>query len=552
MSKRVRGADERRPIYEGKLGLVARAIDGAIGMVAPGLAHRMSRARMQREALLAFQAARITRIEPSSPKTSADSNVLPDLDRLRDKSRILAQDDPHVIAAVDITVECTIGDGIVPRGKCTPAETGLSEEDCRAWNDACTAEFARWSDEESDATGVGTFYDLQELTARELVVDGESFSHALPGGDGMIAVETIDADRVVSPGMYDTYKVRAGVELDGHGRRVAYHVLPAHPQDVGFAGAPNTTVPVRIEAEAGGLTIMTHVFWRRRTGQTRGYPHCSGSANFLGHLREYLYNETVAQRTSAGYALFIKRAISPTDVDVLPVQDTEDGGADLNYLEKIEPGTIEYLNEGEEVQPFAPNRPGTQFEAFVTRILRASASSMGLSYEVMCRDFGRMNLSSARAMLREVRRRFDRLRALIVRGFCQPWWRNVIQSGIVSGRLQPPGAYLDNPEAFLRAQWTAPAYGFVDPVSDAEGSTAAVSANLTTPQEEAAAQGRDAIAVLRERADFLRQAKDLEEANGLTPGALTTPANAQRQAAMAADQANQDQPAAEPAAASNP
>jgi capsid protein len=108
----------------------------------------------------------------------------------------------------------------------------------------------------------------------------------------------------------------------------------------------------------------------------------------------------IAARAASNFAMFIKRTATTEDPDIFPVRGTSQA-TEREYHQELEPGIIEYLNEGEEPVEFAPNRPGTAFDPFVMRMLRSIAASTGLSYEIVARDFGRMNLSSARAMLRE-------------------------------------------------------------------------------------------------------------------------------------------------------
>lgn len=520
MTKRIKNAQQRRPIYAGASGALARAVDAAVSVVMPRLAHRMRVARIQNEAVLAYEAAKITRTEPAQNSGSADAEILPDLKRLRDVSRNTVRDDAHAAAAIQTLVENIVGEQLQPQASCTPEATGMTPEQCQEWNRACEAAWARWAEHEADATKRGTFYDLQALALRCMLVDGDAIGHAVIGGDGLIACELIDADRLESPGFTDTDKIRGGVELGPHGEPVAYHILKNHPNDW-FVGVSFNAQPDRIIAEDNGIAIVQHAYRRDRPGQTRGVPLLASSASYMRHLHHYLNSELIAARANSNVALFIKRPADPTDRDIFPVQDDE-SATGQHFVEELTPGTIEYLNEGEEIAPFTPNRPGSAFEPFVIRVLRAVAASMGLCYELVAKDFGRMNLSSARAVLRECRRGFDLTRRRFVRQFCQPWWNNVIRMEIASGRLKPPAKFLDNDKAFLAARWVSPAYGMVDPVSDVEASVAAVAANLSTPYEEASRAGLDAEQILRERARFLQMQGEIEKEFGLPPGSLST------------------------------
>lgn len=521
MAKRIRGGEERKPIYTGVAGRLARAVDSAVGLVAPRLAHEWRKARVKSAALVAYESARITRQNPKTESGSADSEILPDLRKLRDLSRTLIRDDAHAATTINIHEECIVGEGIRPQSSCTPEATGLSEQECEDWKRACNAEFERWSDEEADATQVGTFYDLQSLALRCYLQDGDAIGHAVVGSNGTISCELIDADRVESPGFTDTQTIRGGVELGAQGQRVAFHILPNHPDDT-FVGSPWSMIPTRVPAtDERGYSIVQHVFKRGRAGQTRGVPLLTPSLLYNRHLHHYLDSELIAARAASNFALFIKRNVTSTDADIFPVQDDEQATGQ-QFHEVLEPGIIEYLNEGEEPVAFNPNRPGNAFEPFVARVLRAISASSGLSYEVVCRDFGRMNLSSARAMLREIKRGFDLTRRRLVRAFCRPWWGNVIRAAVGAGRLRPPAKlWFDNQRAFLAAEWVSPAYGMVDPETDVKGSMLAVDANLSDQWTEAQKHGLDAEQVLLRRARFHKRAREIELQYGLEPGTLT-------------------------------
>lgn len=515
-----RGTTKRRPIYDGVAGAIAKAVDNTVSIFAPRLAHDWRIARIKSAALIAHEGARVTEQQPRAESGSADAEILPDLRQLRDRSRNLIRDDAHAAATINIHEECVVGEGIRPQAACTPETTGMTDEQCAEWNQACNAEWERWAEDEADATRVGTFYDLQALALRCYLQDGDSIGHAVVGGDGLITCELIDADRIESPNGIDTQSIRGGVEIGPHGERLAFHILPNHPDDRLLGAGSWTSQPTRVPVSDNGIVLVQHVFKRTRAGQTRGVPLLTASLLYSKNLHHYLDSELIAARAASNFALFIKRSANKTDQDFYPVRDDEQATGQ-QYHQELSPGIIEYLNEGEEPVPFNPNRPGNAFEPFVVRVLRAIAASSGLSYEVVCRDFARMNLSSARAMLREIKRGFDLTRRRLVRGFCRPWWENVLRMAIGAGRLKPPARFLDNARPFLACDWVAPAYGMVDPETDVKGSMLSVDANLSDQWSEAAKYGLDAEQLLRKRARFYRMALDVEAEFDLEPGTLT-------------------------------
>ena len=281
--KRATSQLPRKGIYDGVRGRLAKAVDAAVGLVAPRLAHEWRRARVRSEALLAFEAARISRLNPSQSSSSADGEILADLPQLRAQCRQLVQNDGHAASAIAILCEAIVGDGIRPQSVATAKGTGLSDAELLAWREACNAEWARWA-EQADATQFGTFYDLQDLALRHLIVDGECFGHTVMDRAGDVWAELLDPDRIESPGRFDTATIRGGVELGERGERVAFHVLDHHPDDMLLYGAKGSWNPTRIAAKDGRFSMMQHGLRRQRAGQTRGVPWLAPGIECLRHL----------------------------------------------------------------------------------------------------------------------------------------------------------------------------------------------------------------------------------------------------------------------------
>jgi lambda family phage portal protein len=515
---RLRNADPVPRIYSGASGLLARAIDSVVGFVAPGTANQMRRRRMESAAMLAFEAATVDRTMPMESAQSADAEVLPNLHTMRARSRRHVQDDSHADSAVHVYVDAVVGPGIRPQCSATIDSTGATQQQVDDWRRQCEGYFETWSNSMADSSGHGTFYDLQQLVARTRKVDGECFTHTVIGGDQTLSIEVIDADRVGNPqGTLDGINLRSGVVVDAKMRPVGYHVSTTHPADVAFLTAANY---VLVPARDGDLSVVQHHYRRNRPGQTRGYPDSASAQQYLEHLHHYLKSEIIGARAAANYAMFIKKAVSASDQEIMSVVDSIDGQNETVYHERLEAGTIAYLNEGEEPVAFNPNRPGAG-DSFVMRMLRAVAASHGMSYERMARDYGGMNYSSMRGLLKEEQRGFDRDRALLVRQFCVPVWKNVIRHGIQTGAIQPPPQYLDQPDVWLESHWIPPAMGWVDPHKEIAAAQEAINANLSTHWHEAGRAGLDPIDVLERKADYYKKAAQIEADNGLPAGTLT-------------------------------
>src|SRR5262245_45470277 len=147
-----RSAQDPREVPMRPPGMVARLLDSVVAAVSPERALRRSHARArlsasaspelrnaQRDrhvAALRFEAAKIDRLRTKMSSGSADGDLLPDLDTLRQKSEALVRDDPHAAAAIRVLLENVVGSGITPQAAVRPEQTGCTESQCAEFNRA--------------------------------------------------------------------------------------------------------------------------------------------------------------------------------------------------------------------------------------------------------------------------------------------------------------------------------------------------------------------------------------------------------------------------------
>jgi len=516
------GKQDQPRIYHGMSGAVARVVDAMLSPFAPGLVVSRQRSRLASAALLSYDAAAKRRTRRTQRASSADEDLLRDLPEIRRNSRAMARDDSAASAMVQVLEENIVGTGLRPQMMVDRELTGMSDKEADSWNRQ-VEQFWAVAGDQIDASENDAFAGLQRLVLRSLVVDGEALAHRTyidePGRRLVgTAWELIDVDRLVDPISVADRDVRSGVEMGPYQNAVAYWITPRHPDESGVrypTARLRENKAERWARHAGGQASLLHVFRRARPGQTRGVPFFAPSFGLVEAMNDMLETELQAARAASKFCAFIKQTM---DASMPGLEQQQDG----QWHERLESATIRYLNDGEELVPYTPNRPGNNFEPFVIRVLRSICASIGVPYELVAKDFGSMNYSSARVALLEARRGFEVLQQLLVEKFCQPAFRSVVIDGVISGRLKMPRGFLQNPEPFLRAYWQPPAWGWVDPVKEIEASRMAIESSLSTPQAEASRQGGDAEANLEMRARFLKRARKVEASYGLDRGELTS------------------------------
>jgi capsid protein len=123
-----------------------------------------------------------------------------------------------------------------------------------------------------------------------------------------LAVQLIEADRVSTPvDRQNEELLRDGVELDGDGQPVAYHILNRHPGDnpLYHGLTPQDWARVPALGESGDPLIV-HLMDMDRIAQTRGVPSLAPVIESLKQLDRYAEAELMAAVVSAFFTVFIK------------------------------------------------------------------------------------------------------------------------------------------------------------------------------------------------------------------------------------------------------
>jgi lambda family phage portal protein len=426
-----------------------------------------------------YEAAAMTRRTTGWSPVASDVNTLVfrNADTLRSRSRDMVRRNPWATNALDAFVGNCIGTGIKPQPLHTDAE--LRERIQVLW--------LRWTDE-ADATGLTDFYGLQALACRSVMEAGECFIRLRPRlpKDGLsvpLQLQLLEAEhlptsetRKLENGNY----IRAGIEFNGIGKRVAYHLYREHPGDA--LNPMASTELVRVPAES-----VLHLFRPIRPGQLRGQPWLTQVLIKLYELDQYDDAELVRKKTAAMFAGFVTKN-APEDVLV------GEGAADANgaALTGLEPGTLQVLLPGEDVKFSNPADVGASYETFMRVQLRSIAAGMGITYEQLTGDLTGVNYSSIRAGLLEFRRRCEQFQhQVIVFQMCRPIWRAWIDAAVLAGALPDGDGNYD-------VKWIPPGFAWVDPLKDIKAQIMAVRAGFKSRAEVVSEQGYDAEEIDRE------------------------------------------------------
>jgi len=451
-------------------------LDRIIGYLSPtaGIRRAFDRMRLVR----AYEAAAPRDPwKPRRPGASANADHAADASALRAKSRALMQNVPYIRAGMASRLACIVGTGIVPTFKGTQ---GAALQ--KLWNNWVPV---------ADADRRLDLYGLQVAAVRAMEVDGEVLIRFRPRykGDGLpvpMQLQLLEVDwldNVRTRGNGDNTVVN-GIEYDALGAPVAYWLWDQHPGDSTISRGTRTQSS-RVLAEQ-----VLHLFAPERPGQGRGFPRLAPVITRVRDLQLYedgeLSRKNLESRLSvlvSGDAASLANPLGGSGM-ADPAKARETGS-----LGDLASGSITELPPGVNVSVVAP----TVAEGYVDYIqhqLHIICAGAGFTYEAATGDMTKVNYSSARVRMLDVRREIEQLQwTVVVPMLCQ---RVVAEFLLAADRagLLPSGGYT--------VEHSTPRWEYVDPQKDVEADMREISGGLASISEKLRRRGYDPTVVFDE------------------------------------------------------
>ncbi|WP_460107476.1 phage portal protein [Pseudomonas sp. H1_F01] len=429
-----------------------------------------------------------------APDNGINSINTPALRNLRGRSRAAVRNDPYAFNVIDKRVSNLIGTGITPRPN--TEDNALRKLLQLLWDD--------WVDE-SDADEHTDFYGQQALVARTVETSGECFVRLRPRRlDEGLAVPLqvqILAPEFVPHDKFETTRtgnaIRAGIEFNPEGKRVAYWMYLSHPRD-GVSLNAGYNQLVRVPASQ-----VLHIFEPVEPGQLRGVPRLSPVLKRLRSLDNYDDAVLFRQEVANLFAGFISRPApesGPVPRDPVtgePLSFDRDG---FTPMVALEPGTMQELGPGEEVEFSKPPDAGNNYPDFMRQQLMAAAAGTGTPYEILTGDMREVNDRALRVVLNEFRRRLEQLQfGVYVHQLCRPIRAAWMDMAVLSGALVLDD-YAKRRREYLRTRWVPQGWAYIQPVQDVQARRMEVQAGFASRSEMVTRTGYDAETVDAENA----------------------------------------------------
>lgn len=425
-----------------------------------------------------------------------DSTIQYDLQELRKRSRDMCRNAPMAIGAINTNCTNIVGAGLKLQAQIDRTVLNISDDDADAWENKTEIEWSLfWDTKNVDLTRTLTGNAIVDMVLRQVLENGEIFVN-LPridrGGPYSLKLQLVEADRVSNPdGKADTDMLFLGIEKDGNGAPVAYHVCNQYP----FAYRPSSKKKewTRVPAYSTkiGLPNIVHVFKPLRPGQTRGVPYLAPVIESLKLLDRYSEAELMAAVIASMLTVFIQKESGDTGFDTSELGQ-ETGASSTDTDVKLASGSIIELARGESIETVDPQRPNTAFDPFVQSILRQIGVALELPFEVLIKHFT-ASYSAARAALLEAWKYFSTRRQWLSENFLNIVYEVWLYEAIASGRIDAPGFFNDPlvRKAYCGCEWIGPAPGQIDPIKEVNAAEKRMNIGLTTHAQETAALGGD-------------------------------------------------------------
>ncbi len=443
---------------------------------------------------------------------SADNVVHMDARQLRISAR--DRDRNHDVSrnALNVLVQNTVGSGIdvmpAPRRSGEQVDVAIAQTLRDLWDE--------WWDR-PEVTWQHDFGKCQQLLARSMYRDGESFFQALVGPVNFLdhgtkvplSIEMFESDLI--PLDYEDPKrnISQGIETNAWKRRLAYWVYKQHPGDARSYNIELKRVPA---------DQIYQVALLDRIHQTRGLSIFASVMNRLIDIQDYEDSERIAAKVAASLCAQIIKGDPAQYGEAM--NNAANAAASLDSLAnayrslRMVPGMIgDDLIPGERVEVIDSNRPNPNAAAFVDAQLRRAAGGFGTSFSSLSMNYNG-TYSAQRQELIEKWGAYAMLGEQFIARVMRPVWSQFVYAATLSGALKVPRGW--SMRELSAAVYVRPQMPWIDPLKEALARAELEDRGWQAPQQSILQTGNDPEDVQRLREDWAARTAN-------TPAPVTAP-----------------------------
>jgi len=430
--------------------------------------------------------------------------------RMVERARHFDRDNMVVGQAVNRLIANIVQDGFTLDVR-TPDE-GVNAELASA--------FSEWSTtpEECDFEGEKTFCEMESLTLRHQVVDGD----IVPVPTSRGSLQLLENHRMRSPNGRNTKDRIHGVEMS-NGKRTGYLLST---RNVGPLETIKSKDLVRVAARnKAGYRNVFHLYMPRRVSQTRGVTCLAPAVVPVTYHDDLQFATMVKAKVASFYALFrqFSEDAEPPEPRRLGAVTTEAASDGTTVaFQQGRPGAEVIGQKGETLTGFAPNIPNPEFFPHATLILTFIAINLDLPVAVLLLDPSDTNFSGWRGAIDQARLRYRAYQRHHRQTFHTPVYEWKVRNFIARDSMLARAANRLGGEIF-RHRWNPPTWPYIEPMKDAASDDLIATRNLNSQRRIQSERGRDfdeiAMEIPQDRLRIAENSYDLAQAaNKKRPG----------------------------------
>lgn len=441
---------------------------------------------------------------------TADDALIPELAKLRERSRDLLRNNPVAVSIIDSMVKNVVGPGLRPQPQIAYDAAGISKAQAKELSRLMRANFKQHA-KCIDFEGKLRFNSMQRLAFRQLLESGEFIAvrRYIDPSERKWAEygscwQLLEPDHLATPPNNEQNpNIRSGIEFNDRGEVVAYWISKKHPGDSSAYRVSSQLEFNRIPAyDEQGRPLVLHKFIKLRPNQSRGVPLLAAIIETLLNLKQAVGNELIALLASSCLAYFIETQDPAGDVmkalDGYNTRTKPDGTTTIDAVERMVPGGVLRLFPGEKANAFMPNRPAPTFKDYIMFSMRWAGSAAGIPYEKFTHDWSNTTYTSGRMSEIDFGGIVDVHQQEFSESFCEPIWELSVEEQMLRGHLPVLRNWERRRSIWTDARWIVPVRPWVDPLKDVTAKGLALEYNLTTLSIECDALGLDWEEVLEQ------------------------------------------------------
>ena len=250
-------------------------------------------------------------------------------------------------------------------------------------------------------------------------------------------------------------------------------------------------------------------YYRMRPEQWRGIPRLAPCVNILQDVDEYSQIEMLSAKVGASLSAVVKRH-NAVQFEIANREDANQQDQE-GRLEQFEPGSVYYLEPGEEISTIASNgRPNTNGVDWLKFQLRRVGSAIGIPYEFLLQDIGKSSFSAAQGVSLQYQASIEDDQRMLINLLDKIWrWR--INLWVAEGKLRIP------PEIgnVYSCRWQPPRFRWINRSSQVQSDLAYLQMGALSLDDIASTFGDSADNIMRQKARNICQAKVIADEYGI-------------------------------------